>query len=76
MRDKDVTNEDKIEESQNSSKSSSEESMFEDETMCSTHQSHSSDKDIGPYTDDPLPDPPWTAEYEKEKEEDEELEKH
>ena len=76
MKGKDVTNEDKIEESQNSSKSSSEESVFEDETMCSTRQSHLSDKDIGPYTDDPPADPAWTAESEKEMEEDKELEKH
>ena len=68
-------NEDNIEESQNSSESSSEESVFEDETMCSTHQSHSSDEDIVPYADDPLADPAWTAEYEKEMKEDEELEK-
>lgn len=69
--------EDNIEESKNSSESSSEESVFEDETMCSTHQniSHSSDEDIVPYTDDPLADPAWTAEYEKEMKEDEELEK-
>ena len=53
-------NEDSIEESQNSPESSSEESVFEDETMCSTHQLHSSDEDIVPYVDDPL------AEYEKE----------
>ena len=35
--------EDNIEENKNSSESSSEESVFEDETMCSTHQniSHS-----------------------------------
>lgn len=33
--------EDSIKERQNFSKSSSEESMFEDETMCSTHQLHS-----------------------------------
>lgn len=50
-------NEDIIEESQNSSESSSEESVFEDETMCSTYQSHSSDEDIVPYADDPLADP-------------------
>ena len=43
--------------------------------MCSTHQLHSSDKDIVPYADDPLADPAWTAEYEKEMQEDEELEK-
>ena len=66
-------NEDNIEESQNSSESSSEESVFEDETMCSTHQSHSSDGDIVPYADDPLADPAWTAEYEKEMKEDKEL---
>lgn len=68
-------NEDNIEESQNSSESSSEESVFEDETMCSTDQSHSSDEDIVPYADDPLADPAWTAEYEKEMKEDEELER-
>ena len=68
-------NEDKIEESQNSLESSSEESVFEDETMCSTYQSHSSDEDILPYADDPLADPAWTAEYEKEMKEEEELEK-
>ena len=69
-------NEDIIEESQNSSESSSEESVFEDETTCSTHQSHSSDEeDIVPYANDPLADPAWTAEYEKEMKEDEELEK-
>ena len=70
-------NEDNIEENQNSSESSSEESVFEDETMCSTHdhQSHSSDEDMVPYADDPLADPAWTAEYEKEMKEDKELEK-
>lgn len=68
-------NGDNIEESENSSESSSEESVFEDETMYSTHQSHSSDEDIVPYADDPLADPAWTAEYEKEMKEDEELEK-
>ena len=70
-------NEDSIEESQNSSESSSEESVFEDETtMCSTHrQSHSSDEDIVPYADNPLADPAWTVEYKKEMKEDEELEK-
>ena len=36
---------------------------------------HSSDEDIVPYADDPLADPAWTAEYEKEMKEDEELEK-
>ena len=68
-------NEDKIEESQNSSESLSEESVFEDETMCSTYQSHSSDEDIIPNADDPLADPAWTAQYEKEMKEDEEIEK-
>ena len=66
-------NDDNIEESQKSSESSSEESVFEDETMCSTQQSQSSDEDIVPYADDSLADPHWTAEYEKEMKE--ELEK-
>ena len=70
-------NEDNIEESKNSSEISSEESVFEDETICSTRQniSHSSDEDIVPYADDALVNPAWTAEYEKERKEDEELEK-
>ena len=70
-------NEDNIKESKNSSESSSEESVFEDETICSTRQniSHSSDEDIVPYANDPLADPAWTAEYGKEMKEDEELEK-
>lgn len=59
-------NEDSIKESQTSSESLSEESMFEDETMCWTHRSYLSDEDIIPYTDDPLADPTWTAAYEKE----------
>ena len=68
-------NEDDIEESKNSSESSSEESVFEDETICSTRQniSHSSDEDIVPYADDPPADPAWTAEYEKEMKDGEEL---
>jgi len=41
--------EDSIKERQNFSKSSSEESMFEDETMCSTHQLHSSDSLFSQY---------------------------
>ena len=38
-------------------------------------QSDSSDEDIVPYADDPLADSAWTAEYEKEMKENEELEK-
>ena len=70
-------NEDDIEESKNSSKSSSEESVFQDETICSTRQnmSNSSNEDIVPYANDPLADPAWTAEYEKEMKDDKELEK-
>ena len=67
-------NEDNVEESENSSDSLSEESVFEDERMCSTQQSHSNDEDIVPYADDALADSAWTAEYEKEMKEDEELE--
>lgn len=52
--------------------SSSKES--EDETLRSI-QPYSSDEDMVPYTDNPLADSEWTAEYKKEIKENEELEK-
>ena len=66
--------EDSAQESSSSTESSSEESVYEDETLRSI-QSDSSDEDIVPYADDPLADSAWTAEYEKEMKENEELEK-
>ena len=66
--------EDTAQESSSSTESSSEESVYEDETLRSI-QSDSSDENIVPYADDPLADSTWTADYDKEMKESEELEK-
>jgi len=49
--------------------------VFEDETMCPTHQLHWSNEDVVPYAEEPPADPAWRAVYEKETKEEKELEK-
>ena len=57
--------EDSAQKSSSSTKGSSEDSVYEDETLRSI-QPDSSDEDIVPYADDSLAHCAWTAKYEKE----------
>ena len=59
-------NEDSAEESHSSTESTSEASVYEGETMCLTHQSDLSDEGIVSYTDERLANSAWTAEHDKE----------